>query len=85
MINKVNATLLKMFLGLYCLSLLIIRLSHDVFLTSLLFRTVSILNHIHLHLFIFNSYIIKTVSWLVFSIQASYKMNSRCFLNIIIV
>ena len=41
MINKVNVTLLKQFLGLYCLSKLIIWLTRDVFLTSLLFRIVS--------------------------------------------
>ena len=45
-INKVNVTLLRQFLGLYCLSKLIIWLTHDVFLTSLLFRIVSSLNHI---------------------------------------
>ena len=41
MINNVNVTLLRQFLGLYCLSKLIIRLTHDVFLLSLLFRIVS--------------------------------------------
>ena len=39
--NKVNVTLLRHFLGLYCLSKLIIRLTHDVFLISLLLRIVS--------------------------------------------
>ena len=52
MINKVNVTLLRQFLGLYCLSKLIIRLTHDVFLISLLFRIVSSLNQFHLPLFI---------------------------------
>ena len=33
MINKVNDALLRPFLGLYCLSKLIIRSTHDVFLT----------------------------------------------------
>ena len=33
-INKVNVTLLRMFLGFYCLSKLNIRLNHDVFLIS---------------------------------------------------
>ena len=47
MINKVNVTLLRHFLGLYCLLKLIIWLTHDVFLTALLFRIVSSLNHIH--------------------------------------
>ena len=54
MINKVNVTLLRQFLGLYCLSKLIIRLSHDVFLISLLFKIVSRLNQFHLHLFMIN-------------------------------
>ena len=54
MINKVNVTLLRHFLGLYCLSKLIIRLTHDVFLISLLFRIVSIQNQFHLPLFMMN-------------------------------
>ena len=48
--NKVNVTLLRQFLGLYCLSKLIIRLSYDVFSISLLFRIVSSLNQFHLPL-----------------------------------
>ena len=48
MLNKVNVTLLRQFLGFYCLSKLI------VFLVSLLFRIVSSLNHIHLPLFMLN-------------------------------
>ena len=51
MINKVNVTLLRQFLGLYCPSKLIIRLSHDVCFISLLFRIVSSLNHIDLPMF----------------------------------
>ena len=54
MMNKVNITLLKQFLGLYCLSKLIIRLTHDVFLISLLFRIVSSQNKFHLPLFMNN-------------------------------
>ena len=54
MINKVNVTLLRQFLGMYCLSKLIIRLTHDVFLISLLFRIVSIQNQFHLPLFMIN-------------------------------
>ena len=54
MINKVNVTLLRQFLGLYCLSKLIIRLTHDVFLISLLFRIVSSQNQYHLPLFMIN-------------------------------
>ena len=51
MINKVNVTLLRQFLGLYCLSKLITRLTHDVFLISLVYRIVSSLNQFHLPLF----------------------------------
>ena len=51
MINKVNVTLLRQFLGLYCLSKVIIRLTYDIFLISLLFRIVSIQNLFHLPLF----------------------------------
>ena len=54
MINKVNVTLLRMFLGLYCLSKLIIRQTHDVFLISLIFRVFSFQNHFHLPLFMIN-------------------------------
>ena len=55
MINKVNVTLLRQFLGLYCLSKLIKRLTHDVFLISLLFRIFSSLNQYHLPLFMINN------------------------------
>ena len=51
MINKVNVTLLRQFLGLYCLSKHIIRLTDDVFLISLFVRIVFNLNHIDLPLF----------------------------------
>ena len=54
MINKVNVTLLRQFLCFYCLSKLIIRLTHDVFLISLLFRIVSSQNQFHLPLFMIN-------------------------------
>ena len=54
MINKVNATLLRQFLGLYCPSKLIVRLTHDVFLISLLFRIGSSQNQFHLPLFMIN-------------------------------
>ena len=54
MINNVNVTLLRQFLGLYCLSKLIIRLTHDIFLISLLFRIVSIQNQLHFPLFMIN-------------------------------
>ena len=55
MINKVNVTLLRQFLGLYCLYKVIIRLPHDVCFLSLLFRIVSILNHIDFSLFMINN------------------------------
>ena len=51
MINKVNVILFRQFLGLYCLSKLIIRLTHDVFLISLLLMIFSSLNQFHLPLF----------------------------------
>ena len=54
MINKVNVTLFRQFLGLYCPSKLIIRLSQDVCLKSLLFRIVSCLNQFHFPLFMIN-------------------------------
>ena len=54
MINKVNVTLLRQFLGLYCPSKLIIWLSHDVCLISLLFRIISSLNQFHIPLFMIN-------------------------------
>ena len=55
MINKVNDTLLRQFLCFYCLSKHIIRLTHDVFLISLLFRIFSSLNQYHLPLFMINN------------------------------
>ena len=54
MINKLNVTLLRQFLCFYCLSKLIIWLTHDVFLISLLFRAVSSQNQYHLPLFKIN-------------------------------
>ena len=42
------------FLGLYCLCKLIIMLTHDVFLISLLFRFVSSLNKFYVPLFMIN-------------------------------
>ena len=59
MINKVNVILLRQFLGLYCLSKVIIRLTHDVFLISLLFRIVSSQNKFYLPLFMFNKVNVK--------------------------
>ena len=54
MINKVNVTLLRQFLGLYCLSKLVIWFYHDFFLISLLFRIFSSLYQFHLHLLMIN-------------------------------
>ena len=54
MINKVNVTLLRQFLGLYCPSKIIIRLTYDVCFISLLFRIVSSQNQFHLPLFMIN-------------------------------
>ena len=47
MIIKVNVTLVRQFLGLNFLSKVIIWLTQDVFLISLLFRIVSSLNQFH--------------------------------------
>ena len=51
MLSKVNETILRQFLGLYCLSKLRIWLNHDGFFMSILFRIVSSLNHFQLPLF----------------------------------
>ena len=93
MINKVNVTLLRQFLGFYCLSKLIIRLTHDVFLISLLFRIVSSQNQFHLPLFMINKVNVtilrqflglyclsKLIIWLsydVFSISLLFRIFSR--------
>ena len=77
-INKVNVALLRQFLGLHCLSKLIIRSTHNVFSISLVFRIVSSLNHIHLPLFMINKVnvaLFQTVSRHVFSILAYFKVN----------
>ena len=50
MFSKVNVALLRQFLVLHCLSKRILRLTHDVFLISLLFMNVSSLNRFHLPL-----------------------------------
>ena len=64
MINNVNVTLLSQLLGLYCLSKLYIRLTHDVFLISLLFRIVSCLHQLHLPLFMINNVNVTLLSQL---------------------
>ena len=47
----VNIIIFRQFLGVYCLSKLMIWLNHDVLIISLVFTIVSSLNHIHLPLF----------------------------------
>ena len=59
MIKKVNLTILRQFLGLYHLSKLIIRLTHIVFLMSLLSRIVSSSNQFHVPLFMINNINLK--------------------------
>ena len=49
--SKVNETILRQFLGLYCLSKLRIWLNHDGFFMSILFRIVSSLKHFQVPLF----------------------------------
>ena len=49
--SKVNETILRQFLSLYCLSKLRIWLNHDGFLMSILFRIDSSLKHFQLPLF----------------------------------
>ena len=51
MLSKVIETILRQFLGFYCLSKLRIWLNHDAFFMSLLFRIVSSLNHFQLPVF----------------------------------
>ena len=55
MINKENVTFFRQFLGLYCPSKLIIRLTYNVCYILLLFRIVSSLNHINSPLFMINN------------------------------
>ena len=51
MLSKVNETILRQFLGFYCLSKLRIWLNQDSFFMSIFFRIVSSLNHFQLPLF----------------------------------
>ena len=55
MLSKVNETILRQFLGFYCLSTLRILLNHDAFFMSILFRIVSSLNHFQLPLFMLSN------------------------------
>ena len=52
MLSKVNETILRKFLGLYCLSKLRIWLKQDAFFMSILFRIVSSMNHFQIPHFI---------------------------------
>ena len=88
MINKVNVTLLRQFLGLYCLSKLIIRLTHDVFLISLLFRIVSSLNQFHLPLFMINKVnvtLLRQFLGLYCLSKLIIRLTHDVFINIIII
>ena len=84
MINKVNVTLLRQFLGLYCLSKLIIRLTHDVFLISLLFRIVSIQNQFHLPLFMINKVNVILLRQFL-GLYCSSKLNIRLTHDVFII
>ena len=75
MINKVKLTIFRQFLGLYCLSKLIIRLTHNVILMSLLFRIVSSSNQFHVPLFM-----IKNVNLTIFR----QFLGLYCLSNLII-
>ena len=55
MLRKVNETILRQFLGFYCLSKLRIWLNHDAFFMSILFRIVSSLNHFQIPLFMLSN------------------------------
>ena len=85
MINKVNVTELRQFLGWHCLCKLIIRLTHNVFLISLLFRFVSSLNHIHLPLFMINKVNVTLLRQFLRLYCLSKLIITRCFLNVIII
>ena len=89
MINKGNVSLLRPFLGLYCLSKLIIRLTQDVLLISLLFRIVSSLNYIHLPLFMINKVNVTLLRQFL-GLYCKLKLiiimvNLQCFRTIIII
>ena len=55
MLSKVIESILRLFLGFYCLSKLRIWLNHDAFFISILFRIVSSLNHFQLPLFMLSN------------------------------
>ena len=79
MINQVNVTLLRQFLGLYCLSKLTVLLTDDIYLISLLIRIVSILNRIQLPLFMINKVnvtLLRLVTHDVFLISLLFRIVS---------
>ena len=82
MLSEVNVTLLRQFLGFYCLSKLIILFNLDVFFISLLFRILQSLIHIQLplvHLELGKWYIVKTGSRLLYlSKLIIFFMFSSC-------
>ena len=88
MIYKVNVTLLRQFLGLYCLSKIIIRLTHDVFLISLLFRIVSSQNQFHLPLFMIvkvNVTLLRQLLGLYFSSKLIIRLTHNvCFMSLFV-
>ena len=55
MLSKVIVTIVRQFIGFYCLSKLRIWLNHDAFFMSILFRIVSSLNHFQLPLFMLSN------------------------------
>ena len=84
MINKVNVTLLMQFLRLYCLFKLIMRLTHDVFIISLLFRIFSSLNQYHLPLFMINN-VNVTILRQILGLYCSSKLIIRLSYDICII
>ena len=83
MIKFVNDTLLIQFLGLYCLSKLIIWLAHDAFFISLLFRIVTSLNQFNLPLFLINKVnitLLRQFLWLYFLFKLIKWLNHEVFL-----
>ena len=88
MLSKVNETILRQFLGFYCLSKLRIWLNHDAFFMSILFRIVSSLNQLQLHLFMLsnvnNTQLRKFLGFYILS-KLTNMVKSRCFFHVIII
>ena len=88
MLSKVNVTLLKQFLGFYCLYKLIILINHDAFFTLLLFNIVSSLNHFQFPPLMLNKVKVTLLRlFLGFCCLTKHIImdKSRCFLHIIII